>query len=156
MLKIFIMAVIFSVEIFTSVVLAKPRVMVLEGEKQNVAAEWSELASEFVEENLFSSGKFDLIMSDKELADFKKKFPEYAGIKMLGADYVVISRLAIKKFKLIQRVDLVEDSVVIWSGEASKNFSATDDWRSVVRRLSDKVMKKFFKALDSGKILLKE
>lgn len=162
MLKIFVMAIIFSVEIFTSVVLAKPRVTVVE----TGASDWSRLAAEFVEQYLFDSGKFTLIMNDEELADFKKNFPEYASVKSPGADYIVISRLDVEpagradKFKITHRVDFERNGVVIWSGEADKNFSAKKaapkDWSDAVYKLTDKVAKKFFKAIDSGKIVLKE
>ena len=162
MLKIFVMAVIFSVEIFTSVVFAKPSVMVLE----TGASEFSELAAEFVEQNLFDSGKFDLVMNNAELEDFRKKFPEYADVELPGANYIVISRLEIEtagradKFKITHRVDFMKGNAVLWSGEADKKFSAKKaeqkDWHDAVFKLTDKVMKKFFKAVNSGKIVLKE
>ena len=162
MLKIFVMAVIFSVEIFTSVVSAKPSVMVLE----TGASEFSELAAEFVEQNLFESGKFDLVMNNAELEDFRKKFPEYADVELPGANYIVISRLEIEtagradKFKITHRVDFMEGNAVLWSGAAAKNFNLNKmtpvERHNALYKLTGKVMKKFFKAVDSGKIVLKE
>lgn len=162
MLKILVVAVIFSVEIFSSVAFAKPRVTVVEAG----ASEFSELAAEFVQEKLSGSDKFDLILNDAELEEFRKNFPEYAELKPLFANYIVVSQLEIEpagradKFKITHRVDLIQDSAVIWSGEADKNFSAKKaeekDWWEAIYKLTGKVMNKFFKAIDSGKIVLKE
>lgn len=162
MLKIFVLAVIFSVEIFSSVVFAKPRVMVME----TGASDFSKLAAEFVEQDLSNSGRFTLVMSSEELEEFKKIFPEYVNVKSVDANYIVISQLDVEpagradKFKITHRVDFVQDNVVLWSGEADKKISAKKaelkDWREAVYRLTGKVMKKFFKAVDSGKIVLKE
>ena len=162
MLKIFVMAVIFSVEIFTSVVFAKPRVMVVE----NGASEFSETAAIFVQQSLFDSGKFILIENEAELEEFRKNFPEYADIKPLSANYIVVSRLDVEpagraeKFKITHRVDFMEGNTVLWSGAAAKNFNLNKmtpaERHNALYKLTGKVMKKFFKAVDSGKIVLKE
>lgn len=162
MLKILVVAIIFSVEIFSSVAFAQPRVMVVAAG----ASEFSELAAEFVQEKLSGSDKFNLILNNEEFDEFRKNFPEYAELKPLVANYIVVSQLEIEpagradKFKITHRVDFVQDSAVIWSGEADKKFSAKKatekNWRDAVYRLTGKVMKKFFRAIDSGKIVLKE
>lgn len=166
MLKIFVMAIVFSVEILSSIVLAKPRVTVLEMDvQQNIedATKLSDLASDLVDESLFNSGKFVVLVPYKYFDDLKEENPEYRN-KILDADYIVISQLIIepvsKKHKITHHIDFVQDDIVIWSDEVSRKVNLNklnrNEKYNVVHKLTNKVMKKFFKSIDSGKIILKE
>lgn len=164
MLRIFVMAVIFIVEIFSSVVFAKLRIAVLPTENQQNALPASfnageyKRAAEYVIESLFDSGKF--LIFDLEAAEINN-------VEMPELDYLVANQLNFEptsranKFKIVQRIDFVKDNTVIWSSEASKTIKLQKaDMRerlnleNVIIKLTDKNVARLIKDIDSGALIL--
>lgn len=170
MLRIFIMAMIFSVGIFSSSAFAQPTISVFEIKTPQAltGADFETAAAENFMFHLMNTGKFKVYESEalqKEMNELLEELgykasvpvePEYRAFSQLIT--VPANRVNRNKLEMRYRVFLVHNNSVIWSAESSKIFSVrevtVEDLIDAVYLLSLKVIQKLVRDIDSEKLVL--